>query len=168
MNAKLLAALTPTERHLVAQTEPGELNALNEDEALDLHDRLRRARNKVVGQYRRGGARKVGEKGGRGKAKQTNTTAALKAEAFEEALARVSRRVAALAKQAAADLKAERLAAARGEAAAVKSGGTSKAPAVRTTQTAKQSTGSVAKTKRVADSRAQGARRQAVRDNKGR
>ena len=167
MNATLLAALTPTERHLVSQTEAAELNALTEDEALELHDRLRRARNKVMGQYRRGGARKVAEKGGRGKAKQTNSAAALKAEAFEEALARVSRRVAALAKQSAADLKAERLAAARGEAVTVKSAGAKKAPAVRSTQTAKKQA-PVTKTKRVADSRAQGARRQAVRDNKGR
>jgi hypothetical protein len=37
----------------------------------------------------------------------------MKAEAFEEALARVSRRVATLARQAAAALRAERLAAAR-------------------------------------------------------
>ena len=164
MNATLLGALTPTERHLVSQTEAAELSALTEDEALELHDRLRRARNKVMGQYRRGGARKVAEKGGRGKAK---SAAALKAEAFEEALARVSRRVAALAKQSAADLKAERLAAARGEAVAVKSAGAKKAPAVRSTQTAKKQA-PVTKTKRVADSRAQGARRQAVRDNKGR
>jgi hypothetical protein len=37
----------------------------------------------------------------------------MKAEAFEEALSRVSRRVAALARQSAAELRAERLAAAR-------------------------------------------------------
>jgi hypothetical protein len=37
----------------------------------------------------------------------------MKAEAFEEALARVSRRVAALARQSAAELRAERLEAAR-------------------------------------------------------
>jgi hypothetical protein len=37
----------------------------------------------------------------------------MKAEAFEEALSRVSRRVAVLARQSAARLRAERLAAAR-------------------------------------------------------
>lgn len=53
------------------------------------------------------------EHGGRGMAAPENTRAAMKAEAFEEALLRVSRRVAALARQAASELRAERLAAAR-------------------------------------------------------
>ena len=47
--------------------------------------------------------------GGRGKARPENQRAAWKAEAFEEALARVSARVAALARRSAADLRAQRL-----------------------------------------------------------
>ena len=113
MNASLLAILTDAERLLVAQTEPAELAALDEDAAIEFEARIRRARNKYVGQYRRGASAKVAEAGGRGKARPENTRAAMKAEAFEEALARVSRRVATLARQAAAALRAERLAAAR-------------------------------------------------------
>jgi hypothetical protein len=42
-----------------------------------------------------------------------NKRAALKAEAFEETLSRVSRRVATLARRAAAELRTERIAAGR-------------------------------------------------------
>ena len=113
MNASLLAVLNDAERLLVAQTERAELAALDEDAAIDLEGRIRRARNKYVGQYRRGASARVAEHGARGSARAENERAAMKAEAFEEALARVSSRVAALARQAAAALRAERLAAAR-------------------------------------------------------
>jgi hypothetical protein len=113
MNASLLAVLNDAERLLVAQTERAELAALDEDAAIDLEARVRRARNKYVGQYRRGASARVAEHGARGTARPENKRAAMKAEAFEEALARVSSRVAALARQAAAALRAERLAAAR-------------------------------------------------------
>ena len=113
MNASLLAVLNDSERLLVAQTGKAELAALDEDAALDLEARIRRARNKYVGQYRRAASSAVAEHGGRGKARPENKRAAMKAEAFEEALSRVSRRVAALARQAAAELRAERLAAAK-------------------------------------------------------
>jgi hypothetical protein len=113
MNASLLAVLNDAERLLVAQTERAELAALDEDAAIDLEARIRRARNKYVGQYRRAASARVAEHGARGMARPENKRAAMKAEAFEEALARVSRRVAALARQAAAALRAERLAAAK-------------------------------------------------------
>jgi len=113
MNASLLAVLNDAERLLVAQTEPAELAALDEDAAIEFEGRIRRVRNKYVGQYRRGASAAVPEHGGRGKARPENKRAALKAEAFEEALSRVSRRVAVLARQSAARLRAERLAAAR-------------------------------------------------------
>jgi hypothetical protein len=113
MNASLLAVLNDTERLLIAQTEPGELAALDEDAAIEFEGHIRRARNKYVGQYRRGASARVAEQGGRGMARPQNTRAAMKAEAFEEALSRVSRRVAVLARQSAAALRAERLAAAR-------------------------------------------------------
>jgi hypothetical protein len=113
MNASLLAVLNDAERLLVAQTERAELAALDEDAAIDLEARIRRARNKYVGQYRRGASARVVEHGARGSARAENQRAAMKAEAFEEALARVSRRVATLARQAAAALRAERLAAAK-------------------------------------------------------
>ena len=113
MNASLLAVLNDAERLLVAQTERAELAALDEDAAIDLEARIRRARNKYVGQYRRAASARVAEHGARGSARAENKRAAMKAEAFEEALARVSRRVATLARQAAAALRAQTLPAAR-------------------------------------------------------
>ncbi|KAB7741077.1 hypothetical protein GA707_18175 [Nostocoides sp. F2B08] len=119
----MLAALTPDERFLVAQTEKDALAELDEDAALELHQRIRRARNKYAGQYRRGASARVPAKGGRGKARPANQRAALRAEAFEEALARVSRRLGVLANESARELKAERLAAARSVRWGVSSGG---------------------------------------------
>src|SRR5215469_11032040 len=101
MNAGLMAVLTENERLLVAETEPSELSRLDEDATVALETRIRRARNKYTGQYRRTAAGRVGEKGGRGIARPQNQQAAMKAEAFEEALARVSRRVSVLSRQAA-------------------------------------------------------------------
>jgi hypothetical protein len=118
MNASLLAVLTDAERLLVAETERAALAALDEDAAIELEARIRRARNKYVGQYRRNASARVAEHGARGAARPENKRAAMKAEAFEEALSRVSRRVAALARQSAAELRAERLA----EASAAKQG----------------------------------------------
>lgn len=110
MNATLLSALTPDERHLVSQTERAALADLDEDEVIELHRRVRRARNKYVGQYRRGASARVPATGGRGKARPANKKAGLRAEAFEEALARVSRRLAALAQESSRELRAERVA----------------------------------------------------------
>lgn len=173
MNASLLAALNDAERLLVAQTERAELAALDEDAAIDLETRIRRARNKYVGRYRRGASARVVEHGARGRAAPENQRAALKAEAFEEALARVSRRVAALARQAAAQLRAERLAAARaarqahhpGAPVAVPADGR-KGPVVTGQRTGDRALHSPASQKRRASTRATGARQQAKRDSR--
>jgi len=69
MNASLLAVLNDSERLLVAQTEQAELAALDEDAAIEVEGRIRRARNKYVGQYRRGASAAVAEHGGRGRAR---------------------------------------------------------------------------------------------------
>jgi len=82
MNKWLLAVLNATERLLVAQTERAELAALDEDAAIELETRIRRARNKYVGQYRRSASAAVAVHGGRGKARPENQRAAWKAEAF--------------------------------------------------------------------------------------
>jgi hypothetical protein len=113
MNATLLAALTDSERLLVSQTETAQLAELDEDAAVELQGRIRSARNKYSGLYRRDASTKVAEKGGRGKARPENTRARMKAEAFEDALSRVSRRVATLARQAAVQLRTERISAVR-------------------------------------------------------
>lgn len=108
-----LALLNDQERLLVQQTFPDALSELNEDDVVDLHSRIRRARNKYVGKYRRQAAKRVSKHGGRGTARPKNTRAKAKAEVFEEALANVSARLAVLAQRAADDLREQRLAAAR-------------------------------------------------------
>ena len=173
MNASLLAVLNDAERLLVAETGRAELAALDEDAAIELETRVRRARNKYVSQYRRGASAAVAEHGGRGKARPENKRAAMKAEAFEEALSRVSRRVAALARQAAAELRAERLAAARAArqgrgpdaGAALPAAGRS-APAVTGEPTGDRALRSPASAKQRASTRAMGARQQAQRDSR--
>jgi hypothetical protein len=173
MNASLLAVLNETERLLVAETERDSLTALDEDAAIELETRIRRARNKYVGQYRRGASVRVAERGGRGIARPENTQARTKAEAFEEALSRVSRRVAVLARQSAAQLRAERLAVARAAkqgrgpaghsapptpdgAGTVAGAEAAAARALRSPRTEKQRAGTLA----------MGARRQAKRDSR--
>jgi len=173
MNKSLLAALNDAERLLVAQTGRAELAALDEDAAIELEARIRRARNKYVGQYRRAASAAVAEHGGRGKARPENTRAAMKAEAFEEALSLVSRRVAALARQSAAQLRSERLAAARAAQQAQAPGARSaapaaarKGPAVTGEPVGDRALRSPATAKRRASTRVAGARRQAKRDSR--
>lgn len=122
MNKTLLASLNQADRLLVAETEPAALAALDEDATAALHTRVLRARNKALALYRRGAAQKVAAKGGRGKASPTNTLARTRVEAFEEALGRVSSRLAALARQSARELKEERLAAAAASTSGVSTG----------------------------------------------
>ncbi len=111
----LLNSLTETELALVRETERDQLAALDEDALVDLHGRVRRARGKYVKLYRRQASVQVIESGGRGKARPKNLRNAQKAEVFEDALARVSRHLATVARASAAALKADRLAAARRE-----------------------------------------------------
>jgi hypothetical protein len=173
MNKSLLAVLNDAERLLVGQTGRAELAALDEDAAIELEARIRRARNKYIGQYRRTASAAVAEHGGRGKARPENTRAAMKAEAFEEALSLVSRRVAVLARQSAAELRAERLAAARaarqsqgpGAREAEPAAGR-KGPAVTGEPIGDRALRSPALAKRRASTRATGARRQAKRDSR--
>lgn len=113
MDAATRAVLNETETLLIAETSREALAALDEDAAIELETRIRRARDKYVSQYRRGASARVAEHGGRGRARPENARAARKAEAFERSLSRVSRRVAVLAAESAAALRAERLALAR-------------------------------------------------------
>jgi hypothetical protein len=113
MDAATRAVLNETENLMIAETDRGALALLDEDEAIQLEVRIRRARDKYVSQYRRAASIKVAELGGRGRARPENTQALRKAEAFERALAQVSRRVGVLARESAAALRAERLELAR-------------------------------------------------------
>jgi hypothetical protein len=113
MDAQLRAMLNETEQDLLRSAEPRQLNRLDEDELADLHDRIRRARNKYSKLYRRRAGNQVASDRSRGRASAANAKAARKAEGFEDALARVSHKLAQVAAAAAEELKAERLAAAR-------------------------------------------------------
>ncbi len=175
MNKTLTAALNEQERLLVAETERDAMDALDEDEVLALHARVRSARNKYTGQYRRAASARVAEKGGRGKARPANKGAALKAEAFEQALSVVSRRLAALSRSSAAELRSERIATARGARAAAgpATGSGARTPvgaeAARTVTDrlrGDRSLKSPSSEKRRATAQASGARKQAKRDSR--
>ena len=165
MNRGLLNSLTDAERLLVAETERDELKRLDEDELLDLHQRIRRARTKYVKNYRRAASAAVAQTGGRGMSYPKNQRDRDKAELFESVLARVSREVAVFANRGSMELRCERLEAAR----AAKSGAgapTMRAvdqpkPEARTRARATKTTGGL---KKDASTRATGARRQAKRD----
>jgi hypothetical protein len=173
MDASLLAVLSQSERLLVAETDRTALAALDEDGAIELEGRIRRARDKYVSQYRRGASARVAERGGRGRARPENTHARTKAEAFERALAQVSRRVAVLARQSAAELRAERLAAAKAARQGDWPGAGNmvprqrrKGPEVTPEPTGERALRNAASEKQRADTLGQGARRQAKRDSK--
>ena len=103
MTVEIPRFLTDTQADLVRGTEPKRMEKLDEDELLELHTRVRRARSKYVKLYRQTGASRVGMKGARGHARPGNAANAAKAEVFELALARVSARVDVVARAAAED-----------------------------------------------------------------
>ncbi|NUR97948.1 MAG: hypothetical protein HOV67_22170 [Kribbellaceae bacterium] len=162
MNQGLLNSLTDAERLLVAETERDALKGLDEDGLLELHQRIRRARTKYVKNYRRAASAAVGEAGGRGMSYPRNQRDRDKAELFESALAAVSREVAAAARRASMDLRAERLEAVRAARSAAPDAPPEQptAAAVTRPRTAKTTGG----LKKDASTRAMGARRQAKRD----
>ena len=106
-------SLPESEWLLIRETERSALAELSEDELLELHNRVRRARSKYVKNYRRGASARVPAAGGRGKAHAQNARDRDRAEVFEDALARVSAALSTAARHSAAELKAERRAAAR-------------------------------------------------------
>jgi hypothetical protein len=165
MNKAVLNSMTEAERGLVAETEREALVELDEDKLLELHTRVRRARTKYVKLYRRQASARVAQHRGRGAAYAKNQRDRDKAEIFELALARVSRRVDVVAKQAAAELRAERLEAARSnrgqppQSPAAESAPAKPSPRPKATKT----TGGL---KKDASSRAAGSRRQAKRDSR--
>lgn len=157
--------LAESERVVLLETEKPGLLSLEEDDLIALHTRVRRARDKHVKLYRRQASARVANVGGRGTARPANLRNLEKAELFEAALARVSRQLAVVARRSAAELKAERLAAAR----AMRGSGPVKAPA-RQAAPAKQppraERRSPAALKQRASAQAAGARKQARRDSR--
>jgi len=173
VDAATRAVLNESEKLLIAETGRDELAALDEDAAIDLETRIRRARNKYVSMYRRGASAKVAEHGGRGRARPENALARQKTEAFERALSQVSRRVAVLARQSAAQLRAERLALARAAKQEDWPGAGEMVPRQRRTgpgapdsPTGERALRNPASERERADTLATGARRQAKRDSK--
>lgn len=166
MNKAVLNSLTEQEGQLVRETDPAALRDLDEDQLLELHTRVQRARTKHLKVYRRGASAAVGTTGARGASYARNQRARDKAEVFEDLLARVSRQVAVVAKRASDELRAERIA----EAREAKSAGPAQEPASRpdvakpsTRRAAVRTTGGL---KKDASSQAQGVRRQMARDTK--
>ncbi len=168
MKKAIYNTLTESEKLLVAETSRDALADLDEDQLLELLTRVRRARTKYVKLYRRRASAQVPESGGRGLAHPINQRNRDKAEVFERALARVSRRLQAAAKQAADELRTERLEAARSGSG---SGPDTSGPGPDQASGAGKGKGKAAgftKTtgglKKDASTRAAGARRQAKRD----
>lgn len=167
--ARLPEPLAESERNVLREAERQRLLDLDEDELIELHARVRRARNKHVKLYRRQASARVAEVGSRGAARPRNVRNAQKAELFEDALSRVSRQLAVVARRSAAELKAERLAAAR--AARITSPPQSDRPAVTLGQpiaksAPKRRAPSPDMLKQRAGAQAVGARKQARRDSR--
>src|SRR6185312_7855400 len=80
-----LWVLKKDELDLVRELEPARIEKLDEDELIDLHRRVRRARNKHVKNYRRKAARDVEDVASRGDAAPRGGKARWRAAAFEEA-----------------------------------------------------------------------------------
>lgn len=104
--------LSDSEKELVLAARPKKLRDLDEDELLDLHKRVRKARNKYSGLHRRRAGAQVGKDRARGKAGKKHQRVAAKAEVFEEVLARVSQHLSVAARRSSEALKEQRLAAA--------------------------------------------------------
>ena len=170
-----MAVLNKSESRLVAETERDALAGLGEDEAIELEARVRRARDKAVGQYRRPASAAVAEHAARGMAYPENQQARARAEAFERALSRTSHRVAVLAQESAAELRKERLEAARATKREGRDwpGGDEmvprqrrKGPEVTPEPTGERALRSAASERQRAGTLSQGARKQAKRDSK--
>lgn len=165
--SKILNSLSDDEYVLVRKTKKSQMAKLDEGHLIDLHSRIRRARNKYVKLYRREGAAKVEAKGARGSGKSANKRNAARAEVFEDALSRVSRRLAKVAAHSAEQLKEQRLARARTDAPSFSDvdsvdGKVDSAGRIRVDET-RQSPG---RKKYEAATIAAGTRRQAAKDNK--
>ena len=162
----LLGSLTEAERALVRETEPERLRTLDEDDLVALHTRVRRARDKYVKLYRRESASRVSTAGGRGKAHPRGGRDRGKAEVFEDALSRVSRRLAAAARASARELRQERLAEARAVRNTAVPAAERTPPPLRRAQRQDRRPRTPDRTKRHATARASTARAQARRDGR--
>jgi hypothetical protein len=118
VNLTIVKTLPKGEQSLIMDTRPKRLAGLSEDQLLELHGRVRRGRNKYKKNFRRGAAKQVKAKGSRAVATKERRADAQRREVFEDALARVSDRLAKAARRSADDLRTKRLARAKKEKAA--------------------------------------------------
>ena len=120
LDAATRRLLTADEAKLIEQTSVAALDKKNLDEVGAIYDRVRKGRDKYRGLHRRQASSQVGKDHARGTGANKNMGSASKYEIYEEALGRVSKREAELAKQNAGDLKKARLIAAAATAEAAK------------------------------------------------
>lgn len=158
-------SLTAKEQALIAETQRSHLQDLDEDQIGELLTRVRRARDKHVILHRQAARERVSAKGARGLAAMPSTRSASKAEIFEDALARVSTALAKAARQSAAELKAERLAAARPTPTSAPSR-TAPASTIPKSGESRSRARKPIEKKKASSSLATGARRQAKRDSR--
>jgi hypothetical protein len=97
--------LTSAQGDLVRETEPARMASLDEDDLLDLHIRVRRARSKYVKLYRQTGAARVGLKGARGHARPGNVGNAAKAAAAPSTRRRATKTTGGLKRDASSRAK---------------------------------------------------------------
>lgn len=161
-----LWVLKQGQRDVIRELEPARLELLDEEGLLQLHKRVRKARNKYTTNYRRKAADEVLEAGGRGAAANKSDKARARALVFEEALSMVSTELARVAHEAAEELKDERLeraAAGKSTGPETSGSGTSSTGNSGRARSHQKTTGAV---KRDASSRSQGAQRQAKKDSR--
>jgi hypothetical protein len=173
MKKSVLRSLSERDTVLMLETRRSNLDTLSEDELVALHSRVQRARNRHVTNYRRAGAAGVTDTGTRGAAREGNQLNRDRAEAFEDGLSRVSKRLAAVARASADQLRKERLAAAKAAkkqpqpAPAAPAEGTAGPTTAGGRRVADRRVTSPAKKKEVASRAATGARKQARKDGRG-
>jgi hypothetical protein len=118
VNLTIIKTLTKGEQSLIMDTRPKKLEGLSEDDLLELHGRVRRGRNKYKKNYRQGAAKQVKADRSRGAASKKGQGDAQRREVFEDALSRVSDRLAKAARKEATALRKERLDAVKKQKAA--------------------------------------------------
>jgi hypothetical protein len=169
MDNALRRMLNQSEWDLLRETEPARLRKKSEDDLVELHTRVRRARNKYSKLYRRRASAQVKRDAARGKASATHQRTARKAELFEDALGRVSAKLAKVAQASADQLRKERLAAARaakgGQAKSKAKGKPSKQSSSKG-RTAKKKQRTPVRKRAAASSRAATKRKQAKKDSR--
>lgn len=109
MNRAGSKLMTKGERELLAQTTKKRLAKLDVEELMELHARVRRARNKYQKLYRRQSFEQVKTDKSRGLAAPKNKRTSVKAEVFEDALSDVSSQLAIASKKSAKKLREQRL-----------------------------------------------------------